>query len=168
MAADQKKRNISESELDHLIQQISKVKAVKEIQIKGRSLLNRNSEGKYRFSHYSVQEFLVAKFLLEKPVFKPKEPILITDFIFRMLGLSPKAPNFRELLDCKALNFSVIDMKKLNFSGMNFCCTDFSDAVMEDCVFQSTNLEGSRFSKAKLKGAQFDIKAFDEAYFEDA
>jgi uncharacterized protein YjbI with pentapeptide repeats len=39
---------------------------------------------------------------------------------------------------------------------------------MEDCVFQSTNLEGSRFSKAKLKGAQFDIKAFDEAYFEDA
>jgi len=163
-----KKRNISESELDHLIQKISKVKAVKEIHIKGRSLLNRNSEGNYRFAHYSIQEFLVAKMLLDEPVWKPKEPIPITDFIFRMIGLFPKAPNFSELLDFKALNFSGMDMRKLNFSGMNFCDNDFSGSVLEDCFFQNTKFEGAIFSKAKLKGTRFDIKAFDETNFEDS
>ncbi len=163
-----KKRNVDESELAQLIQKISKVKAVKEIHIKGQSLLNRNSEGNYRFSHYSVQEFLVAKLLLEEPVFNPKEPIPMTDFIFRMIRVSQKVPNFPELLDCAALNFSGMDLKQVNFSGMKLCGTDFSGAVLEDCIFQNTKLEAARFSKAKLRGAGFEIKVFDEANFENS
>ncbi|RLC00552.1 MAG: hypothetical protein DRI57_32155 [Deltaproteobacteria bacterium] len=104
------RRSISEQELDQLIGAIDKVKPVRRIQIKGRSLLNRNSEGDYRFSHYSIQEFLVAKLLLEKPVYKPKQSITMTDFIFKMVLMSEKLPNFGELLD-----FSNITFK--NFAG---------------------------------------------------
>ncbi len=151
-------RNISELDLDKLIEKISKVKAVKKIHIKGRSLLNRNSKGNYRFSHYSVQEFLVAKLLLdEQPVYKPKEPIPMTDFIFKMITLSKKAPNFPELLDWAALNFRGMDLKQVDFSRMNLCGLDFSGA----------GLEGCKLSKANLKGSCFDEKAFD-ADFEDA
>ncbi len=94
-------RSINGQNLDQLIRSIDRVKPVKRIQLKGRSLLNRNSEGNYRFSHYSIQEFLVAKLLLEKPVYKPKESIPMTDFIFRMVSVAGKQPNFGELLDFK-------------------------------------------------------------------
>ena len=50
-------RSISEIELDELIKEKAELKSVKSFEIKGRSLLNRNSDGDYRFSHYSIQEF---------------------------------------------------------------------------------------------------------------
>lgn len=84
------KRAISEDELDKLIGEISLIKKIKEIEMKGRSLLNRNSDGDYRFSHFSIQEFCVAKFISKKPIFEPKEKILITDAIIRMIGMSKK------------------------------------------------------------------------------
>ena len=55
-----RKRSIAEDDMDRLIDQISEVRPIKRIEIKGRSLINRNSEGEYRFSHYSIQEFCVA------------------------------------------------------------------------------------------------------------
>ncbi len=85
----EKKREISEIELEGLIGEISKVKAVNQIEMKGRALLNRNSDGDFRFSHFSIQEFCVAKFLItEKPLFKPKSKILITDNVWGMIDLS--------------------------------------------------------------------------------
>jgi len=109
-------REISEENLNKLIAEISKVKTVREIELKGRSLLNRNSEGDYRFSHYSIQEFLVAKLLLsDKPVFTPKESIHLTDFIFRMIVQSKKQPKFLNLLDFNGLN-----LVNTNMIGMKF------------------------------------------------
>jgi len=108
-------REISEENLDKLIAEINKVKTVREIELKGRSLLNRNSEGDYRFSHYSIQEFLVAKLLLsDNPVFTPKGSIHLTDFIFRMMLMSKRIPNFISLMDFKGLKFDNLD-----FSGAN-------------------------------------------------
>ena len=104
-------REISEDKLDKLIPKLARLRPVKEIELKARSFLNRNSEGDYRFSHYSIQEFLVAKLLLsDKPLFHPVKPIHLTDFIFRMILMSKKVPNFINLLDFQGLNLRKFDL----------------------------------------------------------
>ncbi len=161
------KRSIDEEDLNCLIDKIAQVKPVKRIEVKGRSLLNLNSKGEYRFSHYSIQEFLVAKLLLEKPIYKLKQLLPVTDFIFRMITLSKKSPNFIKLLDFKGLNlsdaklenikmpgadFSGIDFSRAKLSGCDFCNADFSGANLEECTFKDCKLEGTKFTDANSKG----------------
>jgi len=69
------RRSIDEKRLDILIQRLPEMKEVRSIDIKGRSLLNRNSDGDYRFSHFSFQEFLVAHRLLQDTGWIPEQPI---------------------------------------------------------------------------------------------
>jgi formylglycine-generating enzyme required for sulfatase activity len=158
-----KRRSISEPELDELISRIAKVKAIRHIEIKGRSLLNRNSEGNYRFSHSSVQEFLVAKLLLEKPVYKPKERIPMTDFIFRMIAAANKPFHYSELIDCRGLNLSGLTFSCIDLSG-----ADLSEADLSECVFESARFEGTDFSKASLNGVCFEAGSLSRANFRGA
>ncbi|MCP4107971.1 MAG: DUF1566 domain-containing protein [Desulfobacteraceae bacterium] len=105
-------RSISGEHLENLVSAISKkLKAITELDIKGRSLLNRNSEGDYRFSHFSVQEFCVAKWLTQgEPVFKPPEgQIHMTDFIARMLYLSERKPELIDLIESDSLKSRAIE-----------------------------------------------------------
>ena len=53
-------RLIQRESLEQLISSDPLVAHIQFVDIGGRSLLNRTAEGEYRFSHYSVQEFLVA------------------------------------------------------------------------------------------------------------
>ena len=54
------KRELTEKELGELMQRLPAINHLKKLDFGGRSLLNRNSKGEYRFSHYIIQEFLVA------------------------------------------------------------------------------------------------------------
>ncbi|WP_157067950.1 formylglycine-generating enzyme family protein, partial [Desulfosarcina cetonica] len=110
------KREVSEDEINRLIETISrKVKTITEIDMKGRSLLNRNSEGDYRFSHYSIQEFLVAKFVCEKPLFRPTEKIHSTGQMLQMIGGSGKPA-----LDLSMLFDTENDHNSITQFGMTF------------------------------------------------
>ncbi|MDM8543295.1 formylglycine-generating enzyme family protein [Desulfococcaceae bacterium HSG9] len=112
-------RSIREKDLDHLIEQIVQVKPIKKIDIKGRSLINRNSQGDWRFSHFSIQEFCVARLLLEdKFVFKPSKPIRMSNLMLQWMAELNKAPNFAELLDFKDAQIENIKIK--NSVGMEF------------------------------------------------
>ncbi len=81
-------REVNEKTLDLLIDKISELKLIKKIEVKGRSLLNKTSEGEYRFSHYSIQEFCAVKNLIN-PIYKVKgRPVKITEFMNKMIQLS--------------------------------------------------------------------------------
>ena len=56
---------ISLKEIDDLIASHPTVRGIKAIDVGGRSLLNRTSQGSFRFSHYSLQEFLAIRRLLD-------------------------------------------------------------------------------------------------------
>ncbi len=179
-------RSIKEKNLDQLIKQINEVLPIKKIEIKGRSLINRNSEGDYRFSHYSIQEFCVARLLLEKPVFNPKGNIPVTDFIFRQIAKSKKKPNFIEKLDFTGLNFSTpglrdlkglklpgADLRKKDFSGADLSNADLSNADLSNADLNNANfrnckLTGTVFRNANLKGANLEGSDFWNADFEGA
>ena len=57
------KRTLPHDELAAMTRQHPALEHLEEFDVGGRSLLNRNSEGEYRFSHYSIQEFLVVRAL---------------------------------------------------------------------------------------------------------
>jgi len=139
-------REISEEKLDRLIPRIAKLRPVREIELKGRSLLNRNSDGGYRFSHYSIQEFLVAKLLLDKPVFTPKDYIHLTDFIFRMIVQSKEQPDFMNLLDFRGIDFRKFDLKDAKLSGANLRGLDFSEANLSNADLSNANLTGTKLT----------------------
>ncbi len=79
-------REIPEPDLQQLMASCPGIETVEIIDVKGRSLLNKNSQGDFRFSHYSIQEFLVAKYILENRGLKLPDRIIITDFIRKMLS----------------------------------------------------------------------------------
>jgi hypothetical protein len=58
---EQETQVISQKEFQQLILADQNIAWLEEFEIGGRSLLNRNSECAFRFSHYTIQEFLVAK-----------------------------------------------------------------------------------------------------------
>ncbi len=88
LAVEMQRRQVREIPGPDLMKVVSScqgIENVKFIDVKGRSLLNKNSQGDFRFSHYSIQEFLVAKYILENRGVKLPDRIVITDFIWKML-----------------------------------------------------------------------------------
>ena len=53
-------RTLSETALNDRVSDFPALKHLEHFEFGGRSLLNRTSDGSYRFAHYSIQEFLVA------------------------------------------------------------------------------------------------------------
>ena len=77
-------RLLPESEFSRLFTEQPELAQLKEIDIGGRSLLNRTSEDKWRFSHYTVQEFLVVAAVAAEREFITTEKLLRgTDQILR-------------------------------------------------------------------------------------
>jgi formylglycine-generating enzyme required for sulfatase activity len=88
LAVEMQRRQVREipgQDLMKVVASCQGIENVKFIDVKGRSLLNKNSQGDFRFSHYSIQEFLVAKYILENRGVKLLDRIVITDFIWKML-----------------------------------------------------------------------------------
>ncbi len=175
-------RKVPEEKLDRLIEKIADARPVKDIHIKGRSLLNRNSYGDYRFSHKTIQEFLVARQLLEdKPVWDPHRPIPVTDFMMDLIALGKRVANFAERLDFSGVDFTNKNLRGLKLPGSDFSGRDFSGADLSGgdfsgcdfsgcdfsgCDFSECKLAGTRFAECRLKGARFSESDISDCIFE--
>lgn len=104
----QKMVKISHNDLTSLIGKFNNIEKVKKLDITGRSLLNKNSAGEYRFAHYSIQEFLVVYFVLEIASLTEERKIYPTDFIKQLLDansekikarLNSEIINYRNLIE---------------------------------------------------------------------
>lgn len=112
-----RKREINEKS----ICQIIKARPVTQLGMQGRSLLNRNSDGEYRFSHYCLQEFCVAKFLVEEPLFDPDSKVPVTMNILHLMDMSGKFPLSPDLIEIKDSSQSEKVQKRItNTLGMSF------------------------------------------------
>ncbi|MCI5137658.1 MAG: formylglycine-generating enzyme family protein [Candidatus Electrothrix sp. AR1] len=81
------RRIISEESLQQLIQADENIAWLEKFELGGRSLLNRNSDRAFRFSHYTIQEFLLAWGLVNKQLVG-KEPLRATDQLIRFIDLA--------------------------------------------------------------------------------
>ncbi|MES9897707.1 MAG: hypothetical protein ABW148_01650 [Sedimenticola sp.] len=80
-----KKIKITPHELDELISELEYLGPLKKIDITGRSLINKNSAGEFRFSHYSIQEFLVVLYIFNYSSINDTQSIYPTDFIKNLI-----------------------------------------------------------------------------------
>jgi uncharacterized protein YjbI with pentapeptide repeats len=160
-------REISGDDLDLLIADISELKYVKAIDIKGRSLLNRNSDGDYRFSHHSIQEFLVIKHLMENPGLSLGEKLPMTASIAQMLLSNSKFKTCQHFFDFdhnifKHLNihcpgFKVKDLKDTDIKGI-----DLKGADLREVNLDGANLKGANLQVANLQGISLKDAILDE------
>ncbi len=154
-------REISEPILNIMIAGFSDLENIKAIDVKGRSLLNRNSDGYYRFSHYSIQEFLVVRYFVDNPEIEVEVKLHLTDFILQMLLESP-----REVQNpFKNFDLNVDSLKRNDLHGVGYPMFNLEKIILKTAVRfvdsmgalimrkeerQQTNFRESLIGRAKL------------------
>jgi len=161
-------RDIPGEELDNLIADISDLQYVKAIDIKGRSLLNRNSIGNYRFSHQSIQEFLVVKHLIENPRVKIEKKFPMTVLIAQMLITNSKFKTCQNLFEFdnsifKQVSIRCPDIKREELESADLKGINLKGADLRGVNLNSINLKGVDLQVANLQGAYLKEANLDEA-----
>lgn len=85
-------RLLQRQELDTLTKGFPALASLEHFDVGGRSLLNRTAAGEFRFSHYSIQEFLVVHALETDAARLPPEPLRVTAEMWEFLTLLPRMP----------------------------------------------------------------------------
>nr|VFK68093.1 MAG: Formylglycine-generating enzyme, required for sulfatase activity, contains SUMF1/FGE domain [Candidatus Kentron sp. UNK]VFK73411.1 MAG: Formylglycine-generating enzyme, required for sulfatase activity, contains SUMF1/FGE domain [Candidatus Kentron sp. UNK] len=87
-------RVLSSAALDELVKDAPALGNIEHFNVGGRSLLNRNADGDFRFSHYTIREFLVARSLLSGQANIVDDEFRITDQLREFLLISGKEIDF--------------------------------------------------------------------------
>jgi len=159
----QKKRKFAtRAELHSLIQEVPEAKNIHLMNIGGRSLLNLDSSGRFRFSHYTIQEFLIVNAILEDA--HPVNNYLVssTDFMLRVLIAWRKEASAEQLASVDFTHFSLLGgkfsgkiMRNMDFAGLDLSCADFTASDLSNANFTGSNLAGCKFLGATLNNANF-------------
>ena len=171
--------NISESDLDSLIKKIPDLDKVKAIDIKGRSLLNRSSEGHYRFSHYNFQEFLVVRRFIENHDLKVEMRVYSTDFTLKLLlDKCKENPNCKFIykyfffklndadlqgVDLQGVDLQGADLQRVNFQDTNLRETNLQDTNLQEAILKGANLQRANLQRANLQGVDLQRADLQEA-----
>ena len=100
-------RLLQRQALDELTADIPELASLPYFDFGGRSLLNRTANGEFRFSHYSIQEFLVVHALEADATRLPREPLRVTAQMLEFLAFLPRMPDLGRL-DLRGLQSHVL------------------------------------------------------------
>lgn len=135
---------------------------IQSLDAKSRSLLNRNSDGIYKFAHKSIMEYFLAKKAMDDINFREKithkgfDSYEMTKlFLQEMCSLS-----YRLLLENNPLQFEGISFRYLQLSN-----TDFSKKKVFYCDFIECNLSHADFSYTQFNNVRFDKSDLSNANF---
>ncbi len=150
-------RVITEDLIQKLIRAYPEISNLEFMEIGGRSLLNKNCEGSFRFCHYSIQEFLLA-YGIEKDLLPyTKYPIRGTNLMISFLLNCKDEVDFSkvnfESLSFKNMKFDNLNLEKISFEGCNLRGCSFKNCNLQSCNFTNSNLENVNISNANLQGA---------------
>jgi formylglycine-generating enzyme required for sulfatase activity len=95
-------RLLERQDLDVLTAGFPELVSLEHFDVGGRSLLNRTAANAFRFSHYSIQKFLVVHALPADSAELPSEPLRVTSQMLEFLSLLPRFPAI-EHLDLRGL-----------------------------------------------------------------
>ncbi|MEM7532376.1 MAG: pentapeptide repeat-containing protein [Chloroflexota bacterium] len=119
-------------------------------QITGRSLLNRDAEGNYKFAHRSIMEYL---FLYADT---SDLDMHWPDFV-----LNNQMKTFiQEMIDAKSIDL-LNTLPKANFENNRFYKANFKGAILYQANFKDSYLEKANLEHANLNGANLE-KAYSE------
>ncbi len=164
-------REIPQSRLNELVATFPMLSNLQFIDVGGRSLMNKNSDDEYRFSHYSIQEFLMA-FGIAGKVFTEKSSIRCTDKILTFLDVSRSLEESLPILSFENVNLSGISFQNIRMPGVcmknaNLSRANFSGAFLRDSDMSSADLRGANFSGANLTNTNLEGSNSEGASFKN-
>ncbi|WP_459871788.1 pentapeptide repeat-containing protein [Endothiovibrio diazotrophicus] len=149
-------RYLTKNELDKLIKKLPEIGNVVNVEYGSKSLLNRNSEGNYRFSHFSVQEYFLSKYVIELSIPDRKyeiNPIKLISVVRNKIRLTRKCLEFISL------------HHNPNWSYGNAFLLD--DMILDGFDFSDVSWNGCSFSRSSLRDANLSGSDISEANFSD-
>ncbi len=153
-------RSILAARLEEFLGEHSKV--LSEVDVGGRSLLNRTSGGAYRFAHYTIQEFLIARRLVRDQA-ALDESFHITDqirsFVSSWLEEDPKsrlAPLVGRLGTGRCVALADADLRGVGLRGAELRGAGLSGADLRDADLRDADLRDVNLRGADLRGAVLD------------
>lgn len=128
---------------------------IKTLESKGRSLLRKDRQGKLRFTHRSIHEFLVVLGMKNgKPAGKQRLPS--TDLMIQLLALSDDA----------AVSWQTLDLTSASLAEITLHDADFTKAACDAVVFVRSAFHRANFSQATLRSCEAREVKFDTCTFE--
>lgn len=172
----------------------SKLEHIRDIDIQGRSLLNKNSEGHFRFAHFSVQEYLYSlairagvTTLSKKREHHPTTQVFeFLDHLIRTMPMHERATLKLHSLNLVGLNLNGLDWASLNLDGQHISSSSFTNCSLQACALDGGTLDNSTFDatifkdsslrelvvsrtrlvKCDVSNTQLDLSRFEQAQFE--
>ncbi|TVP80728.1 MAG: hypothetical protein EA353_03165 [Puniceicoccaceae bacterium] len=142
-------------DLERLVGEDEKFKILTHLDVGGRSLLNKNSDGAYRFSHYSIQEFLIAYAVVTNRI-DADELIRATSKILEFIK-----PFRWKQIQVSKLDFDQSDIIEIIADEVNFDEGSFEKSNILNSVFSKSNFLNSRLTNAKITKSEFNDFKFD-------
>lgn len=152
-------RTVSITQIDNAFTFDSEIGHLNKMDIAGRSLLNKNSEGEFRFSHYSIQEFLFAQAIFQgritvhkKSEYRPTVQVMqFLDLQIRTASEEIRRNIRLDFLNLNGLQLKDVDLSALDLSGMiiNECSISHSQGIAT--TFKETEFIHSKLNDVDLR-----------------
>ncbi len=159
---------LKEEYFENLIVKNENAELLRFLDVGGRSFFNKNSDGEFRFAHYSVQEYLLAKGVVSG-YFSETKSIRATDqiveFVVVYLNSLDKA-NYR-------FSWHVFDLSNVSFANQNLIGFNMSQLDLYGVDFYGADLRGVDFGASDLRNCNFvgsvnlDKAILDNALYDD-
>ncbi len=122
-------RFIREKQLKEMMETRRELKQLEMIDVGGRSLLNRNSDGDFRFSHYSIQEFMIVRGAVEGRLSRNGKKLRTTDQMLDFLLCAPGDDifDFFDIGQMGRKKFINRNVKMIKIKGGSFIMGDKGD-----------------------------------------
>ena len=175
---------ITRHELENHAKLYSGIAGISLMQLGVRSLLAKDSERNFRFSHYSILEFLIVDSIARDFPTPLRAGVRPTDLMRAFFASWLRShPNERETIarlspiglqgtDLKNANLASIHLTRVDCRGADFANSDLSDSsfervTLEHASFTNAQLERADFRACALSGATFTNTAAHEVKFKD-
>lgn len=156
-------REIERKTLEKNTIKIKELELIDFLDIGGRSLLNVNSDGNYRFSHYTIQEYLLACGIIKglfSPDFMNNQAIAITRKLFSFL-----LPYLNAISTLSNLNFIAIEFTSGQFSQKKFISCDFNRVIFTKYQLSNITFDNCKFINCQFLDIDFVLSEFKDCDF---
>lgn len=140
---------------------------------RSRSLLNRSPEGKYKFTHKSIYEYLISRLAYEEPELRPNllekiESGTISEEFYKYFGL---LSIIEQDFSMNYLYFENIDFNEfcLKFELLYYKENEFMETPIQNKIkrldFRNKDLTGSKFLNCNLSNSGFENTVLNSVEF---
>lgn len=150
---------ISPLNIDKLRVRNAGIGEIQRLDIGGRSLLNMNSFGSYRFSHYSIQEFLVAEAIIRGVIDRNDiSKCNLTNLTIQFLHYhyDSKVSEAKSPHIAPGVNWDNLTVNKKEYKNHVFVGARASYARIYKTDVRNSNLYLSEFTSAEMDAVSFD------------